>query len=146
VTTAVIAIGISACSSSSRPASLLSDSSRAASVPSSDSSAIQVAHRFLAAYQSGDAATLRALTDVRGEVAIRPGDLGTITSVRWGQANRENTRYQDTVRPDVYVSFNAITTGSPDGTIPKQADWAWGFVLARRAPASPWLVVDDGVG
>jgi hypothetical protein len=49
-------------------------------------------------------------------------------------------------RGEVDVSFNADTSGSPDGTIPAGNGWTWGFVLARRTPTAPWIVVDDGVG
>jgi hypothetical protein len=145
----VVLATCAACSTSSAPSVQSSERppTSATSALASKRSAVQAAHQFLAAYQAGDAATLRALTNVHGEVDDRPGDLGTITNVHWGRPSLESTPYGATVRPDVYVPFNATTTGHPyGGTAPRETDWAWGLVLARQTTHSPWLVVDQGVG
>jgi hypothetical protein len=114
--------------------------------PTRSASAVAVAHLFLARYQAGDAQALEAMTDPKGEVTIKPGDLGTITDVRWEAARSDSSQYPGTVSPAIDVPFTGRTTGSPDGTIPKQVNWIWGLVLVRRSTDSPWLVIDDGVG
>jgi hypothetical protein len=46
----------------------------------------------------------------------------------------------------VDVPFVASTTGSPDGSIARQANWVWGFTFARRSATSRWLLVSGGSG
>lgn len=97
----------------------------------------------MAAYQAGDSTTLRKLT--AGTLQLQPGDLGRVTHVRWHPAISENQTYPGFARGAVQVTFDAVTSGSRDGTIPADSHWTWGFVLARRSPTSRWLAVDDGV-
>jgi hypothetical protein len=79
---------------------------------------------------------------------LTPGSLGRVTNVRWLKPLElpAATVGPHWARGEIDVSFNADTSGSPDGTIPAGKGWAWGFVLARRTPTSPWIVVDDGTG
>jgi hypothetical protein len=98
----------------------------------------------MAAYQAGDAATVRSLT--AGNLHLRPGDLGRISNVRWRSPISESRTYPGFAPGDVYVPFDASTSGSPDQTIPPEKHWTWGFVMARQTPNARWVAVDNGVG
>jgi hypothetical protein len=113
-------------------------------VPPSSASADEVAHALLSAYQAGDTSTLKVLTTPR--LPLRPGELGQLSRIRWSTAVDAHEKTPGFSGPEVYVPFNATTTGSPDDTISAGRGWAWGFVLARRSPSSRWLLVDQGTG
>jgi hypothetical protein len=77
--------------------------------------------------------------------ALAPGSLGQVTNVRWRTAEDEKQNVGPHWAPgEVYVPFNADTTGGGAGTIPASKGWPWGFVLARRSTTSPWVIVDEG--
>ena len=124
-------------------------SGNAVSPPPRDASAVEVAHSFMRAYQAGDGALMTKLeSQSLQEQRLQPGSLGHLADVRWlTQTIKTKQTAGPGFRPgEVDVSFHADTTGSPDGSIPAQTDWSWGFVLARRIADSAWIVVDQGTG
>jgi hypothetical protein len=133
--TITVAVGLSGCTAHSHHVSS----------PPPNASAATVAHTLMQAYQAGDAQTVRRLT--AGTLQqLHPGDLGHVTAVHWRAPVPMKQTYPGFAPGSVYVSFVAATSGSPDQTIPPDKHWTWGFVLARKAAASRWVAVDDGVG
>jgi hypothetical protein len=111
-------------------------------VPPNSASADEVAHALLSAYQAGDTSTLKLLSTPRDP--LRPGDLGRLSQIRWSAAVFAHEQTPGFSGREIYVPFNATTTGSPDGSIFSGSGWPWGFVLARRSSSSRWLLVDEG--
>jgi hypothetical protein len=113
--------------------------------PSTSSDPRQVTHQIMAAYQAADDAQLKALTST--DLPLRSGDLGRVTDVRWLPGPPDHAALPSGfVGPVDCFSFNATTTGSPDGAIPSGPGWAWGFCVSRHTDTSPWLLVDQGIG